>query len=112
MDLSHDYLSDGKPVIVLGDPQNAAWYHVVLTYQENLGGPQDRLRLYVNSQLVIETIDELSDKTPENDSAPLRFGDNSANEADFQGMLDEIRVFRWELNSDEIQALYTAVAPR
>jgi len=80
-----------------------SWYHVVATYDAD----EQTARLYLNGGL---------DKTIENADRPaaelseLRIGINGDGGEDFQGILDDVRVYNCVLNEAEINGLLTVTA--
>ena len=80
-----------------------SWYHVAATYDAD----EQTARLYLNGRLdkTIENADQ-----PAAELAELRIGINGDSGEDFQGIIDDLRVYNCVLNETEINAILTATA--
>ena len=90
-------------------PQDGSWSHLVMTYRENLGGINDRLRLYLNGERVFENIENISSTLarPTNQTQTMRFGAVDGNALPpYTGLIDEVRIYEVELSGDEVTTLY------
>ena len=76
------------------------WYHVAATYNSI----EKATKLYLNGKLdkTIQNAD-----TPEPSNSELRIGINMANSEEFNGIIDDVRVYNRVLNATEIEKLLT-----
>ncbi|PIN90756.1 hypothetical protein COU60_00225 [Candidatus Pacearchaeota archaeon CG10_big_fil_rev_8_21_14_0_10_34_76] len=83
------------------------WNNVVVVREGN----RDRILLYLNGELDITSTDRGCDDL--SNSMPLTLGGQSdiENDDDFNGLLDEFKMYSRAMNSAEIEDLYDDVAP-
>jgi len=80
------------------------WTHVVGVYK-----PAEYIRLYVDSQLVVENTENVPASIGYHATTPLRIG-HRADKPDqgmWDGMIDELQIYNRALNSDDQYLLYT-----
>ena len=80
-----------------------SWYHVAATYDAD----EQKARLYLNGGLdrTIENADR-----PAAELSELKIGINEDNGEDFQGIIDDLRVYNCVLSETEINGILTATA--
>jgi len=84
-------------------PSTGKWIHIVWEYRGNLGTSQ----FYANGQAVSTHVGRYGDASTTLNSAagPLRFG------YQFNGYLDDVRIYNRALSSNEVAQLYALEAP-
>jgi len=86
--------------------QTAGWYHIVGTFDKDLGGTEEA-KLYING--VKEASDDYSDTIGNNDY-PVKIGavDNTSGGAQdyFPGLIDEVRIYNRALGAEEVMMHY------
>lgn len=90
-------------------PDGRGWNHVALTYRRNVASTDDRLRLYLNAELVIDEFIDLSigSSTPENQNQIMRVGIvDGGTWPMFVGLVDEVRIHEIELDEFQVSTLY------
>ena len=98
----------------LDDPQSATWYRVAFTYKQDALGTNDRLRIYVNGELVFERYAAIDLKQPTAAlPAKLLLGADGRNtfiagdgDFSFRGWMQEVGVFAREWTAAEIESDY------
>jgi hypothetical protein len=78
------------------------WNHVEVTYKKQAFAAQDRIRIYANGELVHESYGLFNCTVP-NSSTTLWLCRNSAGNAYFKGYLDDVVVWGYERDADEIR---------
>lgn len=86
------------------------WTHIVLAFHENISATQDYLAVWVNGELAEERTEVLPGDFL-NNTAYVRFGvQEEATDPsifyDFEGVVDEIRVYDQILTSEQVRGLY------
>jgi hypothetical protein len=93
------------------DAGEGVWTHIVLAFHENISATQDYLAVWVNGEIAEERTEVLSGDFM-NNTAYVRFGvqeefaDPPSLFYDFEGVVDEIRVYNQVLTTDQVRALY------
>jgi hypothetical protein len=86
-----------------GELKANTWYHLVATYDRT------HLRTYKDGVLITDNA-QLSG-SPDPEPATLKFGKHAQDEAFFTGTVDEVCVFAYALNGEEVKALYSGKEP-
>jgi len=84
------------------------WYYVVLTHDHPTGLSNTIIKIYVNGVLKSQTNLTITTQNGYTDT-PYYIGDDACvNGYDFNGLIDEVRVYNRALSDAEIQAIYNA----
>ncbi len=81
-----------------GELQANKWYHLAATYDG------ENLKAYKNGVLITDNPDPSG--TPYKESATMKFGRHSTNMHYFEGTIDDIRLYSYDLSADEVAAIY------
>jgi hypothetical protein len=85
------------------------WVHIVMVFDGSLSGNSNRLKVYINNVLRTLTYDGTIPATTNSGSGVVRFGGRGSG-ANFNGKLDQIRIFNKGISSTEVTTLYNEVA--
>lgn len=93
-----------------GISTNDGWHHVVVSYKF---GEPDSIRGYIDGKPVKGSWDKAgkTDRAPVVDDDELRIGSTFEGLAPFQGLLDEIALYRSILSAERVAAHFRYVAP-
>lgn len=86
--------SDGATSVVAG-----VWTHAAMTYD------QVRVKLYING---VQDLDQAETDGLFNSSQPLRIGSRSDQSDDYDGLLDDVRIYDRGLSAAEIETIFAA----
>ncbi|MBN2314030.1 MAG: tetratricopeptide repeat protein [Sedimentisphaerales bacterium] len=81
-----------------GNLRADTWYHLAATYDG------ENLKAYKDGKLITDNGDPSG--PPEVEGESLKFGRHAMNEAHFRGTVDDVRVYNYALNDDEIGSIY------
>ena len=82
-----------------GQLQADTWYHLSATYDG------ENLKAYKNGVLITDNPDPSG--SPDKESATLKFGRHSTNMHYFEGTIDDVCIYSYDLSADEVAAIYT-----
>lgn len=99
---SHKWPSDYKHVSVPDLVVADQWHHLFVTYD----GTEDKIHIavYLDGEQVAQKSTSMLKKSMQN-SVPLRIGSRGS-DFSFQGAIDEVRIYRRLLSSEEVRAIY------
>ncbi|MBU4511635.1 LamG domain-containing protein, partial [Patescibacteria group bacterium] len=82
------------------------WTHVVMTYASTTD--LRKIKFYINGILSNKKVDTAGKGNPSNDSASTLYlgGNNGANT--FDGMIDEVKIFLYELPPERVRREYNS----
>jgi len=80
----------------------AGWYHLAVTYDKDAGGT-DEAKLYVNG--VLKDTEDFS-KAIKSDLYTLKIGDLDGTQPNFNGLIDDVRIYNTALTDAQVAALY------
>jgi hypothetical protein len=108
------FLKFGTPTLH-PDASMGQWTHIVLAFHENISGTNDYLAVWINGEVALETTEVITGDAI-NNTAYVRFGvqEEAGMESgfqDFEGLVDEIRVYNEVLTSAQVKALYDQDKP-
>jgi len=81
-----------------GELQANKWYHLAATYDG------ENLKAYKNGVLITDSPDPSG--PPDKEWATLKFGRHSINKHYFEGTIDDVRIYSYDLTADEVAAVY------
>ena len=83
--------------------------HIAVTYQQDISGTLDRLRVYADSDVILEVIADIGLQMPAS-ATPLYIGRQATitDQQVFQGFLDEWILWSRELQQSEIEASFNS----
>ena len=84
-----------------GQLEASTWYHLSATYDG------ENLKAYTNGVLITDNADPSG--APDKERATLKFGRHSTNRNCFKGAVDDVRLYSYDLTSDEVAAIYAEV---
>lgn len=74
------------------------WYHLAATYDG------ENLKAYKNGVLITDNPDPSG--APDKESATLKFAKHANNGDHFEGTIDDVRIYSYDLTADEVAAIY------
>jgi len=77
------------------------WHHMVGVVKSS-----SYIRLYMDGELIEENTADAPDSLAYTAGDALRIGNRSNGQSDFQGQIDDARIYNRALSADEVQALY------
>lgn len=105
VDASLDLGTSDATASITGYTNTGAWNHVVVTYSDD---GDDEISVYVNGKL--RTASTNGSGSPAAESNNLLIGGTTTN--NFDGIIDDVRVYNYELTGQQVQTLYTGGAVR
>lgn len=85
------------------------WHHIVASYQYVTDGTS-RMRIYLNNSLVGSS--DTAVGPPAGNWEPFCIGAFPESNEFFIGLLDEVRLYNYELTSSDVNVLYTGTGPK
>ncbi len=82
-----------------GDLEADTWYHLVATYNG------ENLKAYKNGSIVSNNSGPSGNPEPE--SQTLKFGKQVSNPWFFKGLIDDVRIYGYDLSRDDIKMIYS-----
>lgn len=86
---------------------SGGWHHVAVTYDGSLAAA-NRVKIYVDGILEASSVTGTISGTLLDASSPLKIGDFLGLNREFNGGLDEVKVYNRALSADEIKASFDA----
>jgi len=81
-----------------GELEANQWYHLAATYDG------ENLKAYTNGVLITDNPDPLG--PPDKESATLKFAKHANYGDHFEGTIDDVRIYSYDLSADEVAAIY------
>lgn len=105
VDVSDDLTGTDATASLTGYTNTGAWNHVVVAYSDD---SDDEVSIYVNGKL--RTASTNGSGSPAAESNNLLIGGTTTN--NFEGIIDDVQVFNYELTQQQVQVLYSGGAVR
>ena len=84
------------------------WYHIVVTQSQPGGLPNTEIKLYINGELISQTSRTITTENGVNDPPYMIGDDNCYSGYNFNGLIDDVKVYNRTLTADEIKSAYNA----
>ena len=91
-------------------PSTATWYHVVCTYDGSETGNTNRAKIYIDGVNVTTTGSGTINSTTTASTGTFNIGWQEGSTRYMTGKIDEVAVFDYTLDSDQIDEIYNATS--